>query len=743
MSRNASRDLQSVVSGVGPASVLSDGQSGSSMPAYAGGMGPDFVNDEDLRRHRFRAVTVARLAFFVSNFTVTFSLLVGSALDAYNQLEYNTTYMLLTPNLRHYAAMLAGMAAGSIVLGYCMDRFPVRRMAFVMCGLLFLGSCASFATAGLVLSTHPWFGMMRFVTGFGAGGMYPLAGVLSSASAEPHHRGKELVITFLMQLCGYAMAVVFTDLLLQFMCSATVEDGVDQPCTLAQLVLAYRVLMVVEALMAMFVAYMSNQLRAPRRSTPATEVVVDRRSRATNVCTRHMRELLGLVIPWVCVDAVVYGTSLLGGQELNGLEVYGSSYSIKGFAIKVRGHASQRCAAPLDTNVNSAQNVALLILTSPGYFVALRFIESLGRRRLQLLGFGGLSTCFAVMGVVSAFLPASDQSWRHNQPWLYVCRSIVLCRGSYITLGACLRFPLLLTIPQFFANLGPNTTTFVTAMETTDKSLRGTMFGIASGLGKCGGVAGLLVFRQLASPSINGGASLSFGTAAILGACGGMITLCLTDDLSGEHLQHQGPYLRLLGQQSVRKAVSESASVTATWSIPFEQLHVGRQIAAGAFGRVFLGRYIGSTVAIKELFLSRATQQDVDDFKHEHQLLSSLHHPNIVTYFGASMNHPYYYIVTEYVPHCLEPMLFTDPNPPQMERIEKIARDMAKGLAFLHSRGVVHRDIKPSNVLVDDQGVAKLCDFGMARLTRQSVTFALGTIAYTVRGVWSAWLSDT
>ena len=434
VSRNASRDLQSVVSGVGPASVLSDGQSGSSMPAYAGGMGPDFVNDEDLRRHRFRAVTVARLAFFVSNFTVTFSLLVGSALDAYNQLEYNTTYMLLTPNLRHYAAMLAGMAAGSIVLGYCMDRFPVRRMAFVMCGLLFLGSCASFATAGLVLSTHPWFGMMRFVTGFGAGGMYPLAGVLSSASAEPHHRGKELVITFLMQLCGYAMAVVFTDLLLQFMCSATVEDGVDQPCTLAQLVLAYRVLMVVEALMAMFVAYMSNQLRAPRRSTPATEVVVDRRSRATNVCTRHMRELLGLVIPWVCVDAVVYGTSLLGGQELNGLEVYGSSYSIKGFAIKVRGHGSQRCAAPLDTNVNSAQNVALLILTSPGYFVALRFIESLGRRRLQLLGFGGLSTCFAVMGVVSAFLPASDQSWRHNQPWLYVCRSIVQCRGSHITL---------------------------------------------------------------------------------------------------------------------------------------------------------------------------------------------------------------------------------------------------------------------------------------------------------------------
>lgn len=393
----------------------------------------------------------------------------------------------------------------------------------------------------------------------------------------------------------------------------------------------------------------------------------------------------------------------------------------------------------------------MLVLTAPGYFIALRAIESFGRRRLQLLGFGCLSAAFALMGVAAVFLPTGDQVWRESEPWLYVaavgprCRALPACDevcGSLTAPVRCgLRFPLLLTIPTLFANLGPNTTTFVTGVETTDQSLRGTIFGIGAGLGKAAGYAGLLCFRELSAPGVVGGAALSFGTAAILGACGGMATLCLTDDLGGEQLEYQGSYMRLLGQQNASSTVSESAAVDSNWTIPFGQLFVGRQIASGAFGRVFFGRYIGSTVAIKELFLNRATAQDVADFKHEHLLLSSLHHPNIVTYFGASMNHPYYYIVTEYVPHCLEPMLFTDPNPPSMEKIEKIARDVVKGVAYLHSRGVVHRDLKPSNVLVDDQGVAKICDFGMARLTKQNVTFAMGTIAYTVRcrrggGAW-------
>lgn len=104
------------------------------------------------------------------------------------------------------------------------------------------------------------------------------------------------------------------------------------------------------------------------------------------------------------------------------------------------------------------------------------------------------------------------------------------------------------------------------------------------------------------------------------------------------------------------------------------------------------------------------------------------------SYFGASLNHPYYYIVTEYVPNCLEPMLFTAVTPPSQPQLLRIAADIAVGMAYLHGRGVVHRDLKPSNVLVDAMGVVKLCDFGMARLVRQhSVTFALGTVAYTVR----------
>lgn len=53
------------------------------------------------------------------------------------------------------------------------------------------------------------------------------------------------------------------------------------------------------------------------------------------------------------------------------------------------------------------------------------------------------------------------------------------------------------------------------------------------------------------------------------------------------------------------------------------------------------------------------------------------------------------------------------------ERSQVIACDLVSALYYLHSKRIVHRDIKPQNVLVDTGGVAKLCDFGFARLMNQ------------------------
>ena len=314
------------------------GTSSGSLAAYAGGLGADFVNESALRRHKFRAFTVARLAFFASNFTVLYSLLVGCTLDAFLEVENGPKYSTLTRNLKHYGDMLLGMAVGAVATGVWMDKGHVRRVAVTVALVSVAGSIASSAAAGQVLSNTPTFGIMRGITGLGVGGMFPLAALLSGAAADPSHRGRELVITFLMQLAGYAVAVVLADLLLQFVCTTGSVNGVMQPCTVPELLLVYRILMGCEALLGIIVAYLSWGLRPPPRTRPATEVVMTKRfSLMALVCSRK-RELMSVALPWMCVDAVVYGTSLLGGQELNGLEVFGSSYSVKSFALKVRAH---------------------------------------------------------------------------------------------------------------------------------------------------------------------------------------------------------------------------------------------------------------------------------------------------------------------------------------------------------------------------------------------------------------------
>ena len=54
------------------------------------------------------------------------------------------------------------------------------------------------------------------------------------------------------------------------------------------------------------------------------------------------------------------------------------------------------------------------------------------------------------------------------------------------------------------------------------------------------------------------------------------------------------------------------------------------------------------------------------------------------------------------------------------------ARQLARTIAFLHSRGVVHRDLKPSNILVDSSGNFKVCDLGIARLQRRATSASRG-----------------
>ncbi len=135
-------------------------------------------------------------------------------------------------------------------------------------------------------------------------------------------------------------------------------------------------------------------------------------------------------------------------------------------------------------------------------------------------------------------------------------------------------------------------------------------------------------------------------------------------------------------------------------------------------------------VALKLL----APDADGARFEREARAIAALAHPNICTLydFGETGGRPF--IVLEYLAGGSLDERLTPGEPAADEETERIARDLAAGLAHAHERGVVHRDLKPANVLFGGADQAKLADFGLARLDdAPSLTSAgtvLGTAAY-------------
>jgi eukaryotic-like serine/threonine-protein kinase len=139
---------------------------------------------------------------------------------------------------------------------------------------------------------------------------------------------------------------------------------------------------------------------------------------------------------------------------------------------------------------------------------------------------------------------------------------------------------------------------------------------------------------------------------------------------------------------------------------------------------------LGRRVALKLL----APNEDIARFEHEARTFAALAHPNVtqVYDYGEADGRPF--MVLEYVPGgTLEERLRNGPLAD--EQTWSVAADIAAGLAHAHARGVVHRDLKPSNVLFDEEGRAKLADFGIARMAARGTTLTeagtvLGTAAY-------------
>jgi eukaryotic-like serine/threonine-protein kinase len=139
----------------------------------------------------------------------------------------------------------------------------------------------------------------------------------------------------------------------------------------------------------------------------------------------------------------------------------------------------------------------------------------------------------------------------------------------------------------------------------------------------------------------------------------------------------------------------------------------------GGVGRVFRAQDTeGRTVAIKVPI--RFDEVTGTHFTKELQLWQGLHHKNIVEIYSANI-FPVPYIEIEYYGTSLAEMRL----PLSIEKSVEIITGVAEGLQYAHERGIIHRDIKPENVLMSDDGVPKITDWGLAKALTDTKQTAL------------------
>ena len=161
------------------------------------------------------------------------------------------------------------------------------------------------------------------------------------------------------------------------------------------------------------------------------------------------------------------------------------------------------------------------------------------------------------------------------------------------------------------------------------------------------------------------------------------------------------------------------------------------KLGEGGMGMVYKAEdtRLKRTVALK--FLPSELTRDLEVKQHfinEARAASSLDHPNVCTVYEIDeTNDGKTYIAMA----CYEGETLKDKiqkGPLKVEEAIEIAIQVAEGLKKAHEKGIVHRDIKPANIFITEDDVAKILDFGLAKLGRQTKLtkegITLGTVAY-------------
>ena len=159
------------------------------------------------------------------------------------------------------------------------------------------------------------------------------------------------------------------------------------------------------------------------------------------------------------------------------------------------------------------------------------------------------------------------------------------------------------------------------------------------------------------------------------------------------------------------------------------------KIGEGGMGLVYKAKchLLNRYVAVKILKPEYTENEDfINKFKKESLSSASLSHPNIVNIYDVGVEDGIYYIVMEYVKGKTLKDIIKEHAPMPYYEVINISRQICLGLEHAHNNNIIHRDIKPQNILVTHDGIIKVADFGIARVSNSATLTNTGNIIGSV-----------
>jgi PHS family inorganic phosphate transporter-like MFS transporter len=380
---------------------------------------------------------------------------------------------------------LVGTFCGQIIFGYLGDKYGrkpifVTTLSFLI--IAALGSGLSFgSTPTTVVATLCFF---RFWLGVGVGGEYPNVSVMVSEFSTKNQRGQMISAIFSMQGIGILLGSIITLIVSAFFKGS--PHLIDY---------VWRIILMFGSVPALFTMYsrlnvpetprftllIKNEIKDPQNTikidikdphgTTNNLVINSVESQSPLVpksptpdlpkityrqfLSQYGSQLFGCACSWFLIDIAYYSQNLYQADIFTNIGWIDSAYKMDGITEAIE--------------IAKAQIYIALASTVPGYFMTVFTIEKMGRIKIQYMGFF-MMTLF--MGII-----AGDYKY---------------FRDYNINAFICLY-----ALCFFFANWGPNQTTFVIGSELFDTSHRSTAQGISAATGKAGAIIGVFGFGAI------------------------------------------------------------------------------------------------------------------------------------------------------------------------------------------------------------------------------------------------------